>query len=112
MKISKTVIGRNHYGIFAETSIDMPNNKVLIFRTARRYNKDLVTCVSVYKEGKDCITQVVGEEYAQSVNHGNVGRLTTNIMKDRHAIVLTAHASYYKEAIEFYSSKEEVSDAN
>lgn len=112
MKISKTIIAKNHYGMFAETEIEMPNNKVLIFRTARRYNKDLVTCVSVYKKGDGCITQVVGEEYAQSVNHGNVGRLTTNIMKDRHACVLTAAASYYKEAIEFYSSKEEVSHAN
>jgi hypothetical protein len=111
MNVSKTVIAKNHYGMFAETSIEMPNNKVLIFRTARRYTKDLVTCVSVYKKGNGCITQVVGEEYAQSVNHGSVGRLTVNIMKDRHACVLTAHASYYKEAIEFYSKKE-VNHAN
>lgn len=112
MTISKTVIAKNHYGMFAETSIEMPNNKVLIFRTARRYNKDLVTCVSVYKKGNGCITQVVGGEYQQTVNHGNVGRLTTNIMKDRHGCVLTAHASYYAEAIEFYLTKKEVNHAN
>lgn len=102
----KTFQGKNHYGHFAETNIELGNGMTLKIQTSKRYNGSLCTTATCFKRNGIGETHRVYQDMYADVFVTYDKRVTANAVSKQHSKALELADFYRDQAIKHYSSPE------
>ena len=101
-----TSIRKGHFGWTAETTIDLPNNRVLTITTMKRSGGSLMTTASVGTRSDGFISHMMYRDMNKVVASSNPARVTEKVVLAQHNSVEIEEIK--QDAIAFYS-KEDIS---